>query len=120
MFTSSNEAGRRSLSEAVTRPDYDRVSTLGDVPRADYGGEMIDSQPSGEVGGIGIAPQNSIRNISIEPLNSGYIVRVGCQNAAVETTETLLAALTKYLNNPDDFERAWYSNNNRNKLQNIL
>ena len=59
---------------------------------------------------------NSVREVNIKPLDSGYLVKVGCQSVAVETTETLLKALGDYLNNPDSFERAWYKNKNRNKL----
>ena len=60
-----------------------------------------------------------VRGISINPLNSGYMVKVGCQSVAVETTETLIDMLNKYLTNPADFERKWYSNNVRNRLANI-
>ena len=59
---------------------------------------------------------NSLREVNIKPLNSGYLVNVGCQSVAVETTETLLKALGEYLNNPTGFERAWNNNPNRNKL----
>ena len=57
-----------------------------------------------------------VREININPLNSGYLVKVGCQSIAVETTETLLKALGEYLNNPTEFERKWNKNKNRNKL----
>ncbi len=57
-----------------------------------------------------------IREVHIKPLNSGYLVNVGCQTVAVETTETLLKALGEYLNNPSEFERNWNRNPNRNKL----
>jgi hypothetical protein len=60
--------------------------------------------------------RNHVREVIITPLDSGYLVKVGCQSVAVETTETLLKALGDYLNNPDSFERAWYKNKNRNKL----
>lgn len=60
-----------------------------------------------------------IRNVSIEPLNSGYLVRVGCQTAAVETTEKLVEVLGKYFNNPSQVEKEWFSKPNRNRLENI-
>lgn len=62
------------------------------------------------------AASSSLREVIIRPLNSGYLVNVGCQSVAVETTETLLKALDEYLNNPLQFERNWNKNPNRNKL----
>ncbi len=59
-----------------------------------------------------------VREVNIKPLDSGYLVKVGCQSVAVETTESLLKALGEYLNNPTQFEKAWYKNKNRNKLSN--
>lgn len=76
-----------------------------DDVQGDYGGEV---QPE--------SPSNNLREVNIKPLDSGYLVKVGCQSVAVETTETLLKALGDYLNNPDSFERAWYKNKNRSKL----
>ena len=63
------------------------------------------------------APSNYVREVNIKPLDSGYLVKVGCQTVAVESTETLIKALNDYLTNPDNFERAWFKNKNRNKLQ---
>ena len=60
---------------------------------------------------------NHLREVNIKPLDSGYLVKVGCQSIAVESTETLIKALNDYLTNPDNFERAWFKNKNRNKLQ---
>ena len=59
----------------------------------------------------------NLREVNIRPLNSGYLVNVGCQSVSVETTESLLKALGEYLNNPSEFERAWNKNQNRNKLE---
>jgi hypothetical protein len=59
------------------------------------------------------------RGISINPLNSGYLVKVGCQSVAVESTEKLIDMLNKYLTNPMEFERKWYSKSVRNRLDNI-
>lgn len=49
-----------------------------------------------------------IRKVSIEQLDYGYIVQVGCQTVAVETHEKLVANLLKYLENPSKFERNWF------------
>ena len=61
-------------------------------------------------------PTNHVREINIKPLDSGYLVKVGCQSVAVETTEILLKALGEYLDNPTESERKWNKNKNRNKL----
>jgi hypothetical protein len=57
--------------------------------------------------------KESIRNISIEPLDSGYLVRVGCQSIAVETKEKLLLNLTSYINNPGTYEDIYFKNNKK-------
>jgi hypothetical protein len=62
---------------------------------------------------------DNVRGISINPLSSGYMVKVGCQSVAVESTERLIDMLSKYLTDPADFERKWYSKNVRNRLENI-
>lgn len=62
---------------------------------------------------------SSPREIQIRPLNSGYFVRVGCQEVAVESTEKLISTLSAYLYDTDTFEKEWYSKNTRNRLDNI-
>lgn len=66
-----------------------------------------------------MAMASQVRGISINPLSSGYMVKVGCQSVAVEKTETLIDMLNKYLTDPADFERKWYSKDVRNRLENI-
>lgn len=50
---------------------------------------------------------NAIRDISISQLDRGYIVRVGCQSFAIETTAVLIAKLSEYISNPDSTEQKW-------------
>ena len=69
----------------------------------DYGGEVQAESPS-----------NHLREVNIKPLDSGYLVKVGCQSVAVETTEALAKALNDYFTRPEAFERAWFKN--RSKL----
>ena len=52
-------------------------------------------------------PCYPIREINITPLNYGFIVKVGCQTFAIETTETLLDKLNGYLKDPTNVERKW-------------
>lgn len=88
-------------------------------PGMDISGEGYDmeAQPERPYEGEVEAPSYSLREVNIKPLSSGYLVNVGCQSVAVETTETLLKTLGEYLNNPTEFERNWNRNKNRNKLQ---
>jgi hypothetical protein len=48
-----------------------------------------------------------IRGINIEPLNYGFIVRVGCQSFAIETPDKLIEKLTGYLKDPKKTETKW-------------
>ena len=61
----------------------------------------------------------SLRSIEIDPLSSGFLVRVGCQRIAIETPDKLIYMLTKYLTDPTKFEKEWYSKDVINKLDNI-
>jgi hypothetical protein len=100
-----------NYSENVGRPVYlgeeKAPSGLG-VPRNDEA-RLADQTP------IATAEIN-LRPVNIEPLNSGYVVRVGCQTIAVETTEKLLVYLGEYLKDPVKFQAKWFSITDRNKL----
>ena len=76
-----------------------------DVQDTDYEGEVQLESPS-----------HNLREVNIKPLDSGYLVKVGCQSVAIETTEALVKALNDYLTRPEAFERAWFKNKNRSKL----
>lgn len=49
------------------------------------------------------------REINIQPIDFGYIVRVGCQTVAVETKEKLISKLTEYINDPVAAEKDYYN-----------
>lgn len=51
---------------------------------------------------------NKIRQINIEELNYGYIVRVGCHNFAIETKAQLIAQLSAYIQDPAITEKKWF------------
>jgi hypothetical protein len=118
MTTNRNESldlGRalRRESEGISESPVmseSRDEIRGYEAEPDVRGDVYETETRGEEIG------NHVREVNIKPLDSGYLVKVGCQSVAVETTETLLKALGDYLNNPDSFERAWYKNKNRNKL----
>ena len=94
-----------------TEPQYVYESEMTD--------EVMDESMDGSVGQrpIDVYSDRVSREVNIRPLDSGYLVKVGCQSVAVETTESLIKALNDYLTNPAAFERAWFKNQNRNKLQ---
>lgn len=52
---------------------------------------------------------SSYRPINIEPLNVGFILRVGCQSIAVENKDDLVKYLNKYFENPVQTEKDYYS-----------
>lgn len=47
-----------------------------------------------------IPPKPRIRQIQIEALDYGFIVRCGCQTLAIEDKGTLIAKLTEYISDP--------------------
>src|ERR1700741_1334504 len=47
--------------------------------------------------------------INIAKLDHGYIVEVGCQKMAVETTQKLIDKLTLYLNDPKKYHRLYWN-----------
>ena len=53
---------------------------------------------------------NKIRQINIEEVNRGFIVRVGCHTFAISTRAELTTKLTEYINEPDATEKKWYEN----------
>ena len=48
------------------------------------------------------------RQITIEQMDFGYIVRVGCQTYAIETIEKIMINLGDYLKDPGKVEGEWY------------
>jgi len=50
---------------------------------------------------------NIARPISIEQLNHGYVIVVGCQRFAVESKDALLHRLGSYLSDPNKVEEDW-------------
>ena len=52
---------------------------------------------------------NKIRQINIEEVNRGFIVRVGCHTFAISIKAELITKLTEYINEPDKTEKKWYN-----------
>ena len=54
--------------------------------------------------------QYSFRDFSVNKLNYGYVVRVGCHQFAIETPEKLIDKLTEYILDPNRCESNWWKN----------
>jgi hypothetical protein len=59
--------------------------------------------------------QNPIENfaqyeINIRPLNSGYLVGVGCQSFAFENKERMMKMIQAFLNDPQKVGENWRKN----------
>ena len=100
----SNIRKMKYQDELVASDDDEGDYELKDVAEREY--DEIDAPSTG-----------NLREIHITPLDSGFVVTVGCQKVAVESVETLLSNLTDYLNNPKMYERKWYKTKGMNKLQ---
>lgn len=53
--------------------------------------------------------ENKIKQINIEEVNRGYIVRVGCHTFAIGTKAELTSKLAEYINEPLKTEEKWFS-----------
>lgn len=54
-------------------------------------------------------PITMLREVTISPLDTGFVVRVGCQSVAVSTKKQLIEELTKYYINPTETEQRYYA-----------
>jgi len=54
-------------------------------------------------------PPNKAKRITIEPLDRGFVVQVGCQTFAFIDLAELMKNLHKYLEDPNKVERAWFN-----------
>ena len=126
----NNENAGMATSEAVSTRDWTE-SVQKEPMNESYGESQVEHDGPFVTSADGPLPvadmrlenngpssSRALRDIKIVPLDSGYMVKVGCQSVAVETNETLISKLTEYLNDPSSFEDKWFNNSNRNKLQN--
>lgn len=54
-------------------------------------------------------PPNKAKRITIEPLDRGFAVQVGCQTFAFTDTAELMKNLHKYLEDPNKVELDWFN-----------
>jgi len=52
-------------------------------------------------------PEPKIREINIQAMDHGFVVRVGCQTFAIEDAQKLMNNLTAYLKDPGGMEKQW-------------
>lgn len=50
----------------------------------------------------------NFRNFSVEKMNYGYIVTVGCHKFAIESKERLAGLLSTYVLDPNRVEQTWW------------
>jgi hypothetical protein len=55
------------------------------------------------------AYKGRLREINISPLNTGFVVRLGCQTLAITSSKQLLEELTKYFENPAETEKRYFA-----------
>lgn len=55
------------------------------------------------------SPRNILREVQITPLDTGFIVKVGCQSVAISSKAKLIEELTKYYINPSETESRYNS-----------
>lgn len=84
----------------------DSVLSSGNVPTSNYAGEQVCRETQPEP--IRDSSENKIRQINIEEVSRGYIVRVGCQTYAIETAEQLVSKLSAYIKEPKRVEKLWF------------
>lgn len=58
-----------------------------------------------------------IRNIRIEQLDNGYVVKLGCKDFVIEDKDNLINLFTTYINNPNESEVKF---NKTEKLSSVL
>jgi hypothetical protein len=68
-------------------------------------------EDSGDVQPQSSRSQNKARNITIEELDYGYLVKIGCQSIAIDSHKKLVQKLSEYLKDPNEVENKWFAGN---------
>lgn len=71
-------------------------------------GPMVDRCADREPIPMASPGENKIREIVINELNRGFIVRVGCHTFAISTKAELTGKLIEYINEPLKTEQKWF------------
>jgi len=81
-----------------------------DLVKSHYDGEENYGQLRREETVVAECRDNKIRPITIEQLNYGYNVRVGCHTFAIENHGDVIKAITNYMESPNEVEEFWFKN----------
>lgn len=81
-----------------------KYSIIGLCPEDDGPLESCCGGPCGSKEDTG-----KIRDVKINQVNYGYIVKIGCHPFVFETAERLIEKLGVYLKEPNKTERNWYN-----------
>lgn len=82
------------------------ILSSGNTPTPNYNIDEVCRETQPEP--IRDSSENKIRQINIEEVSRGYIVRVGCQTYAIETAEQLVSKLSAYIKEPKRVEKLWF------------
>ncbi len=99
---SSTHIGVGSSNGSVLGDNY---VNLGTVPIDGVSSMAMGSYST--VIGSSRTSERKPREVTITPLDFGFIVKVGCQSVAVENVEKLVEKLSAYLKNPGNIEEMW-------------
>jgi hypothetical protein len=104
--------GEREMDVMDERPVLESTPAAAQEVYGEREMDVMDERPV-------LESTSNTRQVKIERLSSGFLVTVGCQRVAIESTKKLTAMLAKYYENPRDFEKKWFSNDIVNRLDNI-
>lgn len=74
--------------------------------------QVLSAGLSGEIRDCEVAKtpyKGRLREINITPLNTGFVVRLGCQTLAINDKKKLLEELVNYFNNPAEVEKRYFA-----------
>lgn len=108
--------------ETTTTASSLYVNTTGELTAnsisSDYYTYNGNSVSAGDAGGEETARgRYKIDNISIEELDYGYILSVGCQKLAIESNAKLIEWIAEYTKDPNGVKQKWYDGYYHEQLQ---
>ena len=87
---------RREEECCAKEPDYTRLGTC----RSEEPMVANDVEYPG---------RQKARDINIQSMDNGFLVRVGCQSFVFETAEKMITNLSAYLADPNVIEKSWFN-----------
>lgn len=99
--------GEKSLSEMNENDSCETKSNSYKSDRDAYVNECINDYTIPAPAPI--MHHEKMREINIREVNKGFILTVGCHTFAFTKTSDFIPELTKYLTNPQETEKDWFS-----------